>query len=138
MPGGPLIVQSDRTLLLEIGTDWGIVPFSDILNDPLTQEVYAAARDCQEFIASKVGAYDYFLSAQQTGLTAGVVYSPEEVLTDPHFVARGWPTEVEHPELDRTFTYPGQPYRFTGTPWAISRRAPLLGEHQELLDTAWR
>lgn len=126
------------TGLLEIGTDWGIVPFSDILNDPLTQEVYSAARECQEFIASKVGAYDYFLSAQETGLTAGVVYAPEEVVADPHFVARGWPTEVEHPELGRTFTYPGQPYRFTGTPWAISRRAPLLGEHQDALDTAWR
>ncbi len=124
--------------LLEIGTAWGIVAVSDILNDPLTQEVYSAARECQEFIANRVDAYDYFLSAQRTGLTAGVVYSPEEVMADPHFVARGWPTPVEHPELGRTITYPGQPYRFTETPWTISRRAPLLGEHQVLLDTAWR
>jgi crotonobetainyl-CoA:carnitine CoA-transferase CaiB-like acyl-CoA transferase len=58
-----------------------------------------------------------------------VVYAPEEVLDDPHFRARGFPVEVEHPELGRTVTYPGAPYRFLGTPWRISRRAPLLGEH---------
>ena len=48
---------------------------------------------------------------------------------DPHFVARGFPAEIEHPELGRSFTYPGAPYRFTATPWS-ARRAPLLGEHQ--------
>ena len=123
--------------LLELGTGWGIVPISDILNDALTQEVYAASREAQQFVASRLGAYDYFISAQRHGLTAGIVYAPEEVLDDPHFRARGWPTAVQHPELGRTVTYPGQPYRFTETPWAISRRAPLLGEHQSLLATGW-
>lgn len=123
--------------MLEIGTAWGIVPVTDIVNDPLTQEVYAASREAQQFAAERVGAYDYFISAQRAGLTAGIVYAPEEILEDPHFVAREWPTEVEHPELGRSYTYPGRPYRFTVTPWAISRRAPLLGEHDALLDTGW-
>jgi len=39
--------------------------------------------------------------------------------------------EVPHPELGRSFTYPGAPYRFEKSPWRISRRAPLLGEHEE-------
>ena len=51
-------------------------------------------------------------------------------MADPHFVARGFPVEIEHPELDRTFTYPGAPYRFTATPWSrparpAARRAPI-------------
>ena len=48
---------------------------------------------------------------------------------DPHFVARGFPVEVAHPEHGRHFTYPGAPYRFTATPWRIRARAPQLGEH---------
>ena len=63
------------------------------------------------------------------GLPAGIVYSPEEVLADPHFVARGFPVEVEHEDLGRTVTYAGAPIRFTGSPSAVRRRAPHVGEH---------
>jgi crotonobetainyl-CoA:carnitine CoA-transferase CaiB-like acyl-CoA transferase len=38
---------------------------------------------------------------------------------------------VEHPELGRTFVYPGEPAIYNGSPWRISRRAPLIGEHNE-------
>jgi crotonobetainyl-CoA:carnitine CoA-transferase CaiB-like acyl-CoA transferase len=38
---------------------------------------------------------------------------------------------IEHPELDETVTYVGAPYKMTETPWSISRRAPLIGEHNE-------
>jgi len=37
--------------------------------------------------------------------------------------------EVEHPELGETITYVGSPYKMTVAPWRISRRAPLIGEH---------
>jgi len=85
------------------------------------------------FIASKLGAYEFFAGSQARGLQVGIIYSPEEVMTDPHFVARGFAVEVEHPELGRSFTYPGAPYKFERSPWRISRRAPLLGEDQALL-----
>ena len=64
----------------------------------------------------------------------GIIYSPEEAMADPHFVARGFPVEVEHPEHGRSFTYPGAPYKFEKSPWSV-RRAPLLGEHNDLLGT---
>ena len=35
----------------------------------------------------------------------------------------------EHPELGRSFRYPGAPYALPASPWRISRRAPMLGEH---------
>ena len=69
--------------------------------------------------------YDFFVETQRIGLATGVIYTPGEALADPHFVARGFPVEIEHPELQRSITYPGAPYRFTATPWA-ARRAPLL------------
>ena len=123
----------ELTPFLEMGVGYEVITAALIEADPIVLEVASAAREAQAFAASKVSAYDYFRSAQKRGLAAGVIYSPEEVLTDPHFVAREWPVTVEHPELGRSFTYPGQPYRLTGTPWQIRSRAPLLGEHQALV-----
>jgi crotonobetainyl-CoA:carnitine CoA-transferase CaiB-like acyl-CoA transferase len=37
--------------------------------------------------------------------------------------------EVEHPELGRSFTCPGEAAIYNGSRWRISRRAPLIGEH---------
>ena len=36
---------------------------------------------------------------------------------------------MEHPELGRSFVYPGEAAIYNGSPWRISRRAPLVGEH---------
>ena len=43
--------------------------------------------------------------------------------------ARGLFVGVNHPELGRSFRYPGAPYLFNGTPWRVYRRPPLTGEH---------
>ena len=42
---------------------------------------------------------------------------------------RGFWKQVEHPELGRSFVYPGEAAIYNGSPWRISRRAPLIGEH---------
>ncbi len=118
---------------LEMGTEYTVITAADIERDPIILEIASAAREAQAFVASRIPAAEYFVSAQQHGLTAGVIYAPDEVLDDPHFLARGWPTLVEHPELGTSYIYPGQPYRLTGTPWQIRHRAPLLGEHQAIL-----
>jgi crotonobetainyl-CoA:carnitine CoA-transferase CaiB-like acyl-CoA transferase len=87
-----------------------------------------AGREAFAFICQHLDAYDLFIQAQESGNTPAIVYSPEEALEDPHVQARGFPVQVEHPELGETFTYPGAPYQFKGTPWRVSRRAPLIGE----------
>jgi crotonobetainyl-CoA:carnitine CoA-transferase CaiB-like acyl-CoA transferase len=122
----------EGSVFLEMGAQMDRVTADD-LRDPVVLQMLQAVREAQQFVAQHVGAYEFFESAQRHGLTAGVIYAPEEVLTDPHFVAREWAVEVEHPELGRSFTYPGRPYRLTATPWTIARRAPLLGEDQHLL-----
>jgi benzylsuccinate CoA-transferase BbsE subunit len=58
-----------------------------------------------------------------------IVRRPEALLDDDQLDARGFFAEVEHPELGRSFLYPGAPYLFNGTPWRVYRRPPLLGEH---------
>ena len=47
----------------------------------------------------------------------------------PHLHDRGFWKQVEHPELGRSFVYPGEAAIYNGSPWRISRRAPLIGEH---------
>jgi crotonobetainyl-CoA:carnitine CoA-transferase CaiB-like acyl-CoA transferase len=53
----------------------------------------------------------------------------DEIVGDDHLTDRGFFWEVEHPELGETFTYGGGAAIFNGSPWRISRRAPLIGEH---------
>jgi crotonobetainyl-CoA:carnitine CoA-transferase CaiB-like acyl-CoA transferase len=81
-----------------------------------------------DFIAS-LPAEEVYHAAQERGFTWGAVRAPEALLDDPHLHDRGFWKEVEHPELGRSFTYPGEAAIFSGSPWRISRRAPLIGEH---------
>jgi crotonobetainyl-CoA:carnitine CoA-transferase CaiB-like acyl-CoA transferase len=80
------------------------------------------------FIAS-LPAEEVYHRAQERGLTWGAVRAPEQLLDDPHLSDRGFWKQVAHPELGRSFTYPGEAAIFNGSPWRISRRAPLIGEH---------
>jgi len=113
---------------LEIGAGQERIDLSKIQTDPEVAAIFGAGRECVNFIASKLSAFEFFTGAQERGFQVGIIYSPEEVIEDPHFKARGFPVEVEHPEHGRTFTYPGAPYAFGKSRWAIERRAPLLGE----------
>jgi len=69
--------------------------------------------------------------AQLRRIPYAMVRPPEAMVDDPQLNARGFFSPVEHPELGRTFRYPGGPFFFTATPWRISRRPPLLGEHNK-------
>jgi crotonobetainyl-CoA:carnitine CoA-transferase CaiB-like acyl-CoA transferase len=118
------------SVILELGAEREEpLNFADIQHDPLVAEILTAARDVVWFLGEHLDAYDFFVETQSIGLATGIIYSPGEAMQDPHFVERGFPVEIEHPELGRSFTYPGAPYRFTETPWHATR-APLLGEHQ--------
>lgn len=80
------------------------------------------------FIAS-LPAEEVYHAAQERGFTWGAVRVPEALLDDAHLHDRGFWKQVEHPELGRSFVYPGEPAIYNGSPWRISRRAPLIGEH---------
>jgi crotonobetainyl-CoA:carnitine CoA-transferase CaiB-like acyl-CoA transferase len=80
------------------------------------------------FIAS-LPAEEVYHAGQQRGFTWGAVRAPEDLLEDQHLHDRGFWRTVEHPELGRSFVYPGEAAIYNATPWQISRRAPLIGEH---------
>lgn len=115
------------TPLLEMGTEYDVITLTMMQEDPLAGEIFQAGREAMGFIAANTSAHEAFIGFQQRGIAAGVVWSPDEAMTDPHFVERGFPTEVHHDELGRSVLYPGPPIRFTTTPMRISGPAPSLG-----------
>lgn len=119
----------EEIALLEMAVERGGIHYSEIGQDLLATEMIGASRGAMTMIATSLPAQEFFEGAQRRGIAVGIVASIEEVLANPNLVARGFPTIVHHDDLDRTFVYPGAPYRFTATPWAISRRAPHVGEH---------
>jgi crotonobetainyl-CoA:carnitine CoA-transferase CaiB-like acyl-CoA transferase len=124
-----LIGEFPEAVFLEMGAQReGAIDFWQAADDDEVRAIFGAGREALNLIASRTAAYEFFTGAQQRGIAVGVIYSPEEVMEDPHFKARGFPVEVPHPELGRSFVYPGAPYRFEKSPWRLRRRAPLLGE----------
>lgn len=67
---------------------------------------------------------------QASGVPFGMVNTPEDLVNSEHLRARGFFVEIEHPKAGK-LTYPSAPYRFSLTPWKVTRPAPLLGEHNE-------
>lgn len=121
-----------EAVFLEMGAEWdGPFDLSRIGRDDAVTAIFGAGREAMKLIASRLPAQDFFVGCQRAGLAAGAVNAPEEAFEDEHFKARGIQVEVEHEDQGRIVRYPGAPYRMTGSPWRISRRAPRLGEHND-------
>lgn len=73
--------------------------------------------------------HDVWRMAQENRIISSIIATMEDVVTDPHFAARGTFPDIEHP-VAGTFKYPGAPFR-AETPWKLRRPAPLLGQHNE-------
>lgn len=110
------------------------VDLASIGEDDETTAIMSAARDAITLIASRMPAKEFFIASQQRGFPAGAILPPDEAFDDEHMVARGMHVPVEHSELDRTVVYPGVPYAFSASPTVEPSRAPMLGEHNALLD----
>ena len=68
---------------------------------------------------------------QERDFPWGAIRTLDDIMDDPHLQDRDFFVEVEHQELGRSFVYPGAAAIYNGSPWRISRRAPLIGEHNE-------
>ena len=78
--------------------------------------------------ASKRTADEMMHGGQTRKIPWAVVRAPSEIVEDLHLADRGFFVNVDHPELGKSFTYPGAPYLLQGSPWRINRRAPQVGE----------
>ena len=73
---------------------------------------------------------EVFHAAHRQRFIYGMIQSPEDVLTDPQFEARGFFVDVEHPETG-PLKYPGPPFIMNGTPWEVRSPAPALGQDNQ-------
>jgi len=83
---------------------------------------------------------NFFMSKTKAELMDGAIKyrimlypisTTRDLLESPQLGSRGFWTDVVHPELNDTIRYPGKWANNSETPPAISRRAPLIGEHNE-------
>ena len=87
------------------------------------EELYEALA---KFFSSMTGE-ELWHGAAKIGLPWAYIRSCDEIMDDAHLREWGFYVEVEHPELGRSFTHPGAAAMYNGSPWSISRRAPLRG-----------
>jgi crotonobetainyl-CoA:carnitine CoA-transferase CaiB-like acyl-CoA transferase len=83
-----------------------------------------------EFLKTKTKA-DLYEKAVKHSIMLAPCNNIEDITRNAQLEAREFWETVEHPELGKTITYPGAPLKMAETPWRISRRAPLIGEHNE-------
>jgi benzylsuccinate CoA-transferase BbsE subunit len=124
-------------VLLNLAIEAGGIDIYTMDSDPLMAEFYRAARDALGVIASNLSAQEFFIGAQRRNMPVGPIKAPEEVMTDPHLVERGFPVSVHHDEIGRDVVYAGPPVRFNGSPARISRPAPTIDQHSSLVQSEW-
>jgi crotonobetainyl-CoA:carnitine CoA-transferase CaiB-like acyl-CoA transferase len=109
------------------------------LAQDLLDEKYQSPATIQASVSHIAAALEAFFASipleeawhggQELGLPWGAIRSMDEIVDDQHLQDRGFFVEVAHPELGRSFVYPGPAALYSHSPWRISRRAPLIGEH---------
>lgn len=108
----------------------------DLLDDPgfSTQEGQRDPENLERFsiiwypwIAEHT-KLEIITAGQAAGALCGPINDPGDLVNDPHWTARGFWEEIEHPVAGK-LTYPGAPFKMEETPWRASRPAPRLGEH---------
>jgi crotonobetainyl-CoA:carnitine CoA-transferase CaiB-like acyl-CoA transferase len=67
---------------------------------------------------------------RENGVPHSLIYSPVEIVKDPHFAARGTIATLEHPRLG-PLKMPAAVPRLSSTPAPPLRAAPLLGENTD-------
>ena len=123
-----------EAVFLQMGADWqGQFDLSLIGQDDTITAIFGAGREGLQLIARNITAQEFFLGCQRAGLAVGIINTPDEAFEDEHMRARGFQVPVSHEAGDVPIRYPGAPYLLPASPWAISARAPHLGEHNDEL-----
>jgi crotonobetainyl-CoA:carnitine CoA-transferase CaiB-like acyl-CoA transferase len=83
-----------------------------------------------EWCATRTNA-EALSELERAKIPAGPVYSPREVLADPHVAAAGFFREMSHPGASCPIPIAETPFRLSETDVGPRGRAPALGEHTE-------
>jgi crotonobetainyl-CoA:carnitine CoA-transferase CaiB-like acyl-CoA transferase len=104
---------------------------ADIFRDfPSRSANWDALRPLLEDWMQDKSVQEVYHAAQAKRVPFAPVSTMGDLLASNHLNSRGFFASIAHPEAG-TFQYPGAPYRFSATPWALRRPAPCLGQHNE-------
>ncbi len=128
MPMALLGPQWDAFIDFLGNPDWGEKAESTGLTATL-EPSEEFSRHLSEWMSSRT-MEEVYHGAQAKRVPMAMVSSTADVMNSPQYKARGFFTEIEHPEAGR-LKYPIAPYKFSETPSVVERPAPLLGQHNE-------
>ncbi len=106
----------------------------ELAQDPGYQHTLGRMRKQEELDAligewtARLDHYRVMELLQGVGVAGGAVLASDELFQDPHFKARGFFEEADHPEVGR-YSYFGIPVKFSRTPGGTHTPAPLFGQH---------
>ncbi len=108
------------------GINWGAIDFDKVTQEQLdhweSEFGKFFLRHTKRYLHEEATKRDIWLFPVNT---------TEDILKNPQLASRGFWVKVDHPELQGPINYPGAPLILSETPWAISGRAPLIGEHNQ-------
>jgi crotonobetainyl-CoA:carnitine CoA-transferase CaiB-like acyl-CoA transferase len=108
------------------GIDWTKADLQT-LSDEVMEQVTA---DFNKFFMAHTKT-ELLKESQKRGIQLYPAFTPRDMLEFEQLKERNYWIELEHPELKTSITYPGPFVKATESPQEISRRAPLIGEHNE-------
>ncbi|MEJ2738614.1 MAG: CoA transferase [Dehalococcoidia bacterium] len=133
----PSLVQSTINLVQwmaeeDMAPDW-LVNYNWVVDYDTTivtqDEVDRVEGEFAKFFMTKTKA-ELFDESYKRGVILAPVNTAKDICESEHLKARNYWTEVKHDELNATLTYCGLLNNsMSKTPGKISRRAPLIGEH---------
>jgi len=94
---------------------------------------YSHAQEINAYIADWMKQHtkeEIYHRCQSLNCPVGIVTTVEDLVASRQLQARGFFTEIEHPEMGKV-KCPTASYRFSETPWRVERPAPTLGEHNK-------
>lgn len=116
------IIDEEPDLAAELADDrWSQFEFRQ------RPETIEAFREIFERFTTDRTRQELYRDAQQRGIALSPVNDLVAVLDDAQLRSREFFVEVEDPEIGRAMTYPGLPYRMSGTPLRGPRPAPRRG-----------
>ena len=107
----------------------------ELADDPRTHDVRARV-DNRQLVNDTITGWTLQLpkaevvAALAGEVPCGPVNDAEDLFNDPHLRARGMIQSVQLPGNNPAVSIAGPPIKFTETPAAVYRRAPLLDEHR--------
>ena len=136
IPSKSGIIRSSNTLIgmtAEAGLagEYATYDFHQYNSQTITQEERTGLENTLiKFLKTKTKK-ELLELALEKELIMGPLLNIAEISDSPHYSDRHYWETIEHPELEDTLTFPGAPVKIEEAPWRTTRRAPLIGEHNE-------